>query len=270
MMKTTWTSLVVVALAVTMVFPVVALDKEQAAAARKVFAANKDAVVFLTGVTQVELSAGGQTFEREGEFQAIGTVIDPSGLVVTSLSLIGASGEQGTGAQRVVIKVKRHEQVKIVLADGTEVPADVVLKDPDLDLAFLAPRKDSPEYKDATWTVVQFDPAAKVQEFDIGINISRLAKSFNLEAVSASGEISGVVTKPRKFYFGPTRPGVPIFNLDGKVIGLTILYKPPGDESSRAVVVLPAEDILKIAQQAKDAKPVEEEEPSAKATTDEE
>jgi len=250
--------------------PVAALDKEQTAQARKVFEANKNAVVFLTGVTQMELAAAGQTVEREGNFQTIGTVIDPSGMVVAALSTIGASGEQTVGAQRVLIKVKRHDQVKIVLEDGTEVPADVVLKDPDLDLAFIMPRKESDEYKAATWTVAAMDASAEVRILDTVLIVARVGRSFNLESIAGLSEISGVVTKPRKFYLGPTRPGAPVFTLGGQAIGITVMYKAPGDDSSRAVVVLPAEDVLKIAEQAKSAKPAEEEEETSPAPTDEE
>jgi len=238
--------------------PAMALDKEQAAQARKVFEANKNAVVFLSGVAQVEMSAGGQTMEREVNFQAIGSVIDKSGMVVTTLSSIGTSGTQSMGGQTIAIKVKKHDQVKITLDDGTEVPADVVLKDADLDLAFIAPRKDTEEYKSTKWTSITLTKSAKVEVLDSVITIARMGKSFNLEPVVGSSEISGVITKPRKFYIGPSRQSCPVFNLDGHAIGITIVYKAPGDEAGRTIAVLPADDVLKIAEQAKTAKPATE------------
>jgi len=238
--------------------PAMALDKEQTAQARKVFDANKNAVVFLSGVAQVEMSAGGQTMEREVNFQAIGSVINKSGMVVTTLSSIGTSGTQSMGGQTISIKVKKHDQVKIVLDDGTEVPADVVLKDADLDLAFITPRKDTEEYKSAKWTSITLAKAAKVEVLDSVITIARMGKSFNLEPVVGSSEISGIVTKPRKFYIGPSRQSCPVFNLEGQAIGITIVYKAPGDEASRTIAILPADDVLKIAEQAKTAKPATE------------
>jgi hypothetical protein len=76
--------------------------------------------------------------------EAVATVIDPGGLTVMSLSsldpgamisrLMGAA----SGDEKMQI-VSEPSDVRIRLADGRELPARIVLRDQDLDLAFIRP-----------------------------------------------------------------------------------------------------------------------------------
>ena len=77
--------------------------------------------------------------------ETVGTVIDPSGLTVLSLGALNPGammnkmmGGGGSGQERMEFGSEPSD-VKLRLADGKELPARIVLRDEDLDLAFLRP-----------------------------------------------------------------------------------------------------------------------------------
>src|SRR5208337_285084 len=78
----------------------------------------------------------------EQKLQCLVAVIDPSGLAVTSLTGLPQQTTRKLryGSQTIEVECQ-VEEVKYRLNDGTELPARLVLKDEDLDLAFLAPQK---------------------------------------------------------------------------------------------------------------------------------
>ena len=65
-------------------------------------------------------------------------------------------------------------------------------------------------------------------------------------------EITGIVEKPRRFYLltdqMPQWMGTPVFNAQGRVLGVTLQHFANGQRSG--LVVLPAEDIAEMAKQA--------------------
>ena len=86
--------------------------------------------------------------------------------------------------------------VKIVLDDGTEMPAEVVLRDKDADLAFIRP-KTKPA---APMAALDLANAGKADVLDQVVTLTRLGSAAG-RADSASVErISAIVTKPRLFY----------------------------------------------------------------------
>ena len=110
---------------------------------RKTLQAYDKAIVSLAAV--VKIDAGGRG-SREHKTRCVGAIIDPCGLAVTSLtnlnpqSLLKLRFSHLGGSQTLDFDCQVQE-VKYRLTDGTEVPARIVLKDEDLDLAFLAPLK---------------------------------------------------------------------------------------------------------------------------------
>jgi hypothetical protein len=81
--------------------------------------------------------------------------------------------------------------------------------------------------------------------------------------------VSAVIKRPRRFYIPETSPtatmpGAPAFSLDGNIVGLFLtraISKGGGDRNPRDAmtsIILPAEDILKAAKQAPEAKASEE------------
>ena len=165
--------------------------------------------------------------------------------------------------------------VKILLEDGTELPAEIVLRDKDLDLAFLRPK-----VKPATpMAAVDLSKSGKAQVLDEFITLNRLKRAAG-RAFSASVErVSAVVQKPRTFYIpdsGQTETGLgsPAFTLDGNMLGLIVMRAvnsmgAPSWQDCLTGIILPAEDIAKAAAQAPtEVKPDEEKKDAAKGSAE--
>jgi S1-C subfamily serine protease len=150
--------------------------------------------------------------------------------------------------------------VKILMDDGTELPSEVVLRDKDLDLAFIRPKVKPANLMPA----IDFTKGAQAQVLDQVITLNRLGNAAG-RAYSASVErITAIVQKPRTFYIPDstmtsTSLGSPAFALDGNVLGVFVMrtiksksgmgmfnFQPDGLTS----IILPAADVLKAAKQA--------------------
>ena len=212
---------------------------------RAVFDRYKDAVVGVHVVLSMQM--GGQESEEENWVHA--TIVDPTGLAVASLTQIDPSaflqmlGEDGDAPTSKVVSLK------MVLTDGTEVPAEVVLRDNDLDLVYLRPL----EAPAAPMAYVDPKQAATPQILDqvavmikLG-EVSRRAHSVFVERVE------GVVEKPRPYYIvGEHRAqsivSSPVFSLDGRFVGVGAIRaikseKGPQMGESLLIIVVPASEI---------------------------
>jgi len=236
---------------------------------RKVFDTHRHAVVTVQVVMKMKMSLpglGGQ--DNESKSDVTGTVIAPDGLTVIALSSVepGSLLESlmgGAGMEDMQFKMESEiTDLKILLEDGTEVPAAIVLRDKDLDLAFVRP-KTAPA---AAMPAVNLKNAGSARLLDQVISINRLGTAAN-RAYSASVErVSAVVERPRKFYvpdstMNATAPGSPAFSLDGNVLGIFVmrtvkstgggglfgLGMNPGNFSS---IIVPGADVQKVAEQA--------------------
>jgi hypothetical protein len=203
-----------------------------AAAARKAAAQYQNAVVTLR--LTLKTDSGGHSAESKRD--TIATMIDPAGLAVTALSNTGNRKSQITAAQ-------------FRLPDGTEIPARVVLKDDDLDLAYIAP--EMPLSKDDAAKIVTIplaDPATGLQPLDEYFLLARTGKKENFESSVGIGRILGKVTKPRLAYLADEQsPGCPAFDSHGKLIGLCT--RPTATNSNP--VILPVANITRNLDDAK-------------------
>ena len=231
---------------------------------RDVFKKHQRAVVTVQVVQKMTYSAGGRTSEPTEMKQDItGTVIDPSGLIVLALSAadVGEMYKRMSPNYKVETEVS---DVKILLDDGAEIPAEIVLRDKDLDLAFIR-AKSKPA---SPMAAVDFGKASRADVLDQVVTLNRLGRAAG-RAYSASVErISAVVHKPRTFYVPDstmtgTALGSPAFALDGNIVGILVMrsissgggpsmnnFRPDNMTS----IILPAEDVLKAAKQAPEAK----------------
>jgi len=235
---------------------------DAAAQGRQVVAKWKDAVVTARLVIKMTMSGGpaGGGQPEESKNDANGTVIDPSGLTVVSLSVVdpgemykrmaGAVGEK----QQFNIETQLTD-VKLRFADGTEVPAKVVLRDRDLDLAFIRPADKLAQPAAA----LDLSQAAPAQLLDPVVTLNRLGNAGNWEIAPRIDRIQAILTKPRTVYVpqGGDEVGTPAFTLEGKVVGITVVRMPVGspgargdEESAGMAVILPAADLLEVAKQA--------------------
>ena len=105
--------------------------------------------------------------------------IDPSGLAVAPLSYLAPTIRRSMGGPDFEVECQAQE-VKYRLTDGTEVPARLVLKDDDLDLAFLTPLKPLDKATEAKIGFVPLsEPATQPEVLDSTILISRTGEDLN-------------------------------------------------------------------------------------------
>jgi len=238
---------------------------------RAILERHQKAVVTVQLVVKQKFSMGGMGGqEDESKSEATGFVIAPDGLTVLALSATDPSSlienmMSGMGEMASQFKVDSDiADVKILLDDGTEIPAKVVLRDKDLDLAYVRPL----EAPAAPLPVIDLAGAAEPAILDPVITLNRLGKVAGRTCAVSIERIQAIIRKPRTFYVpgkDPTHSGVgsPVFTTDGKVVGMIAVrtIKTEGGGGLADMfgggmgqgmigVVVPAEDIREGAQQA--------------------
>lgn len=240
--------------------------QDLAQAGREIASKYGDAVVTLQLVVRTQWSMPGQADEKEeSKSEATAAVIDPSGLVVASLAAVDPTelmnrmmAGEDTGGMKVTSEVT---DLKIRLADGTEIPAKVVLRDKDLDLAFIRPVKKV----DKPLVAIDMSKSTTANLLDQVILMARLGNIANRSLAVSTDRIQSVVEKPRLFYVPgiaamSSELGAPAFALDGNVIGILLLRSLPGRPTMSSMwmgmssmgilpVILPASDIVKAAKE---------------------
>jgi S1-C subfamily serine protease len=223
-------------------------------------AAHQDSVLFLSAVVEIELTAGDSPAKKEErKMEMIGTVIGADGLIVVPLSTLDAAstidGRMVNGPQGPVkLSAKSTtKEVKILMPDGSETPAKVAFKDPDLDLAFIRPEKAG----GVKFTPVDTANSAPMALLDDVIILGRLGRDLNREPVVLTTEVISIVSKPRTFgKVNNQTLGMPVFNQDGKFLGIGInRFGPKADSENQGPipqnVILAAADLMESAAQAK-------------------
>lgn len=237
---------------------------------RKILESNKGAVVTVRLVIKMRFSMPGRGSEdQESRAEVTGTVIDPSGVTVVALSStdpstmyenMGFGGDEDGG-----FKVTSDlTDVKIMLQDNTEIPAQIVLRDKDLDLAFLRPTK-APE---SPMQAVDLSQSGSPLILDEIVLLNRLGRVASRTYAATLDRIEAIVERPRTLYVPSSSEnnaefGSPAFTVDGKVVGIALLRTiKGGDEGfgrddSMTAIILPAGDVLEHLDEAKSAKPEE-------------
>ena len=232
---------------------------EVAVKGREILAKNSRGVVTVE-VVQKATMGGKSSQSREAKQSLTGTVLDGSGLTVVALSGCDPSELYRRLSEEYKAEVEITD-TKIMLEDGSEIPAEIVLRDKDLDLAFIRPKT-----KPATpMQSIDFKQSTTVDIMDEILTLNRLRQAVG-RAYSVSLErVAAVVKRPRTFYVPDSAPtetavGSPAFALDGKVVGLFVMraVNSSGVGNVRdclSVIIVPAEDVLKASAQAPEAKP---------------
>jgi hypothetical protein len=229
--------------------------------ARDLFKKNQHCVVTVQVVLKLTTPRGSQ--ERRNELT--GTVVDPSGLTVLALSSVDPTEL----TQRILPDEMSASQVetevsdlKILQEDGTEIPAEIVLRDKDLDLAYVRPKAKLA----APMEAADLTKTATVQPLEQVLTINRLNRAAGRSYAASLERITAVLTKPRTFYIPDssmtaTGLGSPVFSLKGGMVGILVMRaisakgaSHPSASEFYTAVILPAEDILKGAKQAPEAK----------------
>ncbi len=232
---------------------------ELTAIARDIQKKNQDAVVWVEGVLNLQFSGmQGQSQNQEQKVETLGTIINESGLTVVPNSTLNPVSMMSSMMKSQGMSVDGQlSDVKIRLADGTELAAEVVMKDEDLDLAFLLPTAEEGK-KLPEFTYVNLNDTTEVKTLDQIITLGRMPKLMNRQESVNVCRISCVIEKPRKFYCVDVigGMGVPAFATNSRLVGVIVLKKSVNIDMSSVQnggitpVILPAEDVRDIADQA--------------------
>ncbi|MBC8095127.1 MAG: trypsin-like peptidase domain-containing protein [Akkermansiaceae bacterium] len=225
---------------------------------REIFKKNQYAVVTVQVVIKAS-GGGGRSSENKQEIT--GTVVDPSGLTVLALSACDPAEMYRKLSDDYKMEVEVSD-IKMLLEDGTELASEIVLRDKDLDLAFIRPKT-----KPASPMVsVDLSKSGSAQVLDVVVTLNRLNKAASRAYAASSERIAAVIQKPRTFYIpdsgmSSTTMGSPAFLPDGKVLGIFVMRAVSAAGGSGGnfrqnltSIILPAEDVLKGAKQAPEAK----------------
>jgi len=236
---------------------------------RAIFNKYQHSVVTVEIVLKSKFSMGGMGGQQNESRQDVtGTVVEPSGLTVVSLSATDPGQMMqnlmaGMSDEDSKFKVETElSDLKILLEDGTETPAEVVLRDRDLDLAFIRPKT----RLNAPLPALDLNNSAKVQLLEPVLALNRLGTVAGRAYAASEERISAIVERPRRFYVPATSTitttlGAPAFTMDGKVLGLFVIrsQKSRGggggmnmfnaQRENVAGIIVPAEDVLKAAKQ---------------------
>ncbi len=241
-----------------------AVADDAAEKGRKILADNSAAVVTLSIVLNQKVSFQGSSSQnRETKTESTGTVISAEGLTIMSLSETDPSSIVETmmaGSGQNIQMETEVRDLKILLEDGTEVPAEVILRDKDLDMAFIRPvtKQDKP------FTFVDVTNSGAPQILDEVIALNRMGQVGGREYSASVERIETVVKRPRTLYIpgnDPTMTGLgsPVFTLDGKFVGVVLVRVVSGASGGSVFggsrenvlsVIVPASDIADGASQA--------------------
>ncbi len=248
---------------------------EEKEAAKAIVGKYADTVIALKATIKLRFIVGGsEQSKEESEVETLATVIDPSGLSVLSFSSIDPSRIFG-GLLKKLKASKEGPQMDIdssiasitmVLPDGREIPAKIVLRDADLDLAFVRPT----ETLSHPIAALDISGSGKADVLDTICVLGRLDKTAGRSSTVSLRRIEAVIAIPRKYYVADsgtlaTGLGAPVFSLDGKVVGLSLLrFTKTNDKSFGMVsllsggmnalgmmpVILPIGEVSTVAKQA--------------------
>ncbi|MFL6280805.1 MAG: hypothetical protein ACJ731_11885 [Vicinamibacterales bacterium] len=261
-------NLAVCVLAYVVLASVPAGAQDTRAAARDLVKKWQDAIVNVRVVVKMRMSMGGREMQSNDDtIEAVGTVIDPGGLTVVSLSSINPGpmmtklvGSTGGGGQNLEI-ASEPTDLKIRLGDGRELQAMIALRDEDLNLAFIRPV--SPPEKPLV--AVNLADAGQPALLDQVVVFGRLGRVGGWAPSAALRDVGGIVLKPRTFFVlaGESAGiGTPAFLANGKIVGILTVRQISNDRPSAFAamsgpeglgllsVILPADDVLEIAKQA--------------------
>ena len=177
--------------------------------------------------------------ENRREITSVGLVADGDGLIVTS-----ATGATDRG---------ELEEVKVITGDGSELEAEFIFKDTDLDLMFLA--VDSKAVEEQGIELVKAPFLEKDVESALAdpiLMLTRDSPAFFRQAKIHITHVDSVVEQPRRYYRTPDKmAGAAAFDAAGNLLGM-YTRRVTGEET-RHRMVLPGTVILEAASRARES-----------------
>jgi S1-C subfamily serine protease len=216
------------------------------------------AIVSIKFVMKMEGGRGGGEEGQDMEVTAL--MMEPAGLaLVSNIKMGGFASRMGMTANPT--------NIKVLIGDDTEgLKAKILARDSELDLCWV--QIDDEKAKGKTFAAVDFTSGSNAALGDRLFSVQRMGKFFDHALNVTEGRIGGVTKKPRAllvptgFSAGPRELlGSPMFNADGKVVGVNIAQFPDkedmeggesGGEGNSGVLLLPAAEVVKATVRGKE------------------
>ncbi|MDF2376899.1 MAG: hypothetical protein P1U81_11700 [Verrucomicrobiales bacterium] len=231
--------------------------------ARQLMEEHKGALVVITAKGQLEAKTSGDPLPaRDQQRRTLGVTIGDDGLIVVSNSAIDASlGLEGQQAKMddTVVTIQSAKtvfsEVEISYGDSTLLSGKVVRQDVEADVAFIMP--DQEEAKALSKTFQKIDLAqfaATADAADRVVGLSRSSAVYGYMPTLVMGRITGVYKGDRTYFVtdAGTAQGIPVFTIDGKPLGLTVVRIVDGKPSG-VLGTLSAGSIQVMANLAREA-----------------
>lgn len=169
--------------------------------------------------------------DDETQSECYGLLVDHSGIVVCPNSRLGGKSQaisQMMAAMQQDISIEVRD-IKVVIGnDGDEVPAELISRDGELDLAWL--KLSTPPPADAAVADLKDLTTPKLGQRLFAL--ARAGRFLGRPALLVSTQLGGFVKTPRRLLLCTLRfnePGVPVFDAQGHFVGMTVLQIPEVD-----------------------------------------
>jgi len=172
---------------------------------------------------------------RERQRRTLGITIADNGLIAVSNSAIdlsvGLAGQKSRIGNKVVtIKTAKTEftDIEISYGDSVVIHGKVVRQVVEADIAFVLPDPVETRAKNKKFKKVDLSQYGTAKSADQVVGLSRSSSVFGYMPTLTMGRISGVFkdSQTSRTYFLNTASnsqGVPVFSLDGRPIGITVV-----------------------------------------------
>lgn len=222
---------------------------------RNLLAEQSDSVSWVSITVRIEMSAGGRSFPpSERKLEALGTVLAEDGLIVLSLNEVDPTDSILSRMRAPADINVNYTEVLILRPDGREIEADFLLKDEDLDLAFIKPHTKNPDIiENGPFKYIAYNASQTpvIQTLDEVVSLGKLGRNLYRKSTLQRGCVNAVIERPRDYYvIENVTPGTPVFDQSGLWIGITAFRKEGGKPSG--VITVPAKDVMDIAKQVRE------------------
>jgi S1-C subfamily serine protease len=204
----------------------------------------------------------------EGENEINGVMIEPTGLVLCSNTMLGGMHSRFREGRAI------PTDIKILIGDDTEGrAAKFIARDTELDLAWLQ-IKDPGDHRFACLDLpaaVQAGVKLKLGQRLLALGV--MGRYFGQEVLVSEGQVAGRTHKPRELYVVrgalDTDPGLPVFTAQGQLAGFACIQTPDADEitgnpanmlARGRGLILPVETVAKATASAKQVRTSDDQE----------
>ena len=202
--------------------------------ARKLLEQHKSSLVVVTAKGMLKAKTTGEPLpDRDQQRRTLGVTIGEDGLLVVSNSAIDASvglaGQQARIEEKVVTiqsALTEFSEVEISYGDSTLLKGKVLRQDIEADVAFILPDQVAAKAANKVFDRVDLSQfAATAEAADQVVGLSRSSAVYGYMPTLVMGRITGVFKGDRTFFVtdAGTAQGIPIFTLDGKPVGVTVV-----------------------------------------------